>query len=64
MGTEENSIEFDEQSNGWIVRYRCPSCGRPYKVTIDDPTKTRTVRCNFCKYLVKIHFRQNSISVS
>lgn len=63
MPTNENTVEFDEQVNGWVVKYRCPSCGRKYKVTFDKPTNKR-VKCNFCNYMVKITVRQNSVSVS
>lgn len=63
MSTEENSVEFDEEVNGWIVKYRCPNCGRKYKVILSEP-KNKKVQCNFCKYIVKLTVRQNSVSVS
>ncbi|MHA1378057.1 MAG: hypothetical protein ACTSRG_06720 [Candidatus Helarchaeota archaeon] len=63
MSEEKNSIEFDNQINGYLVKYRCPNCGRKYKVTMDKP-HNKNVRCNYCKYMVKIRVNQNGISVA
>ena len=63
MSSDENSIEFDDQVNGYLIKYRCPGCGRKYKLTLDRPVN-KNIRCNFCKYLVKIRVSQNAISVS
>lgn len=63
MSEEENIIEFDDQINGYLVKYRCPSCGRKYKVILDKP-HNKNIRCSYCKYMVKIRVSQNSISVS
>lgn len=63
MSSNENSVEFDEQVNGWVVKYRCPNCGRKYKVTLHKPTNKK-IKCNFCKYIVRLTIHQNSISVS
>ncbi|MHA1301259.1 MAG: hypothetical protein ACTSO9_17695 [Candidatus Helarchaeota archaeon] len=58
----ENKIEFDKDINGYIIKYRCPNCGRRYKVKLEQP-KSRNIRCNFCKYMVKIRINQNGITV-
>ena len=63
MSSKEDSIEFDDDVNGWIVKYRCPNCGRRYKVTFNKP-KNRRIKCNYCHYVVKITVNQNSVSVS
>ena len=58
----ENTIEFDEDVNGYIIKYRCPGCGRRYKVNLESP-HSKNIRCNNCHYLVKIRVNQNGISV-
>lgn len=63
MKSTENNIEFDKQVNGYVVKYRCPSCGRRHKITLERPTNKK-IRCKFCKFLIKLNIKQNSVAVS